>query len=199
MRRALLVVPVLATLILAAGCGDSTGASITPILVGDTVVIGAPVDDNGDPIAGNEDTPNAIDITGDGAGGVFGGRFTDSPADALQWDFALRIRDGQLALLPAAALDIQSRAALTQALQGQTFEGLREAPGQSSFITTEPIVLTEGAVYAARSRDAVSAFGTTCPQFAKIKALDVDLTTGRAEIAIMTNERCGDPRLVPTE
>ena len=36
-------------------------------------------------------------------------------------------------------------------------------------------------------------------KLSKIKALDVDHTTGRVEIAIVTNERCGDPRLVPTE
>ncbi len=193
MRRALLALPVLSILLLAAGCGDSTGVSITPILVGDTVTIGAPT------VPGNDEIPSAIDITGDGAGGVFGGRFPERPADALQWDFALRVRDGQLALLPAAVFTIGSRAALTPALQGQTFEGLREAPGQSAFITNEAVVLTEGAVYAARSRDAVSAFGTTCPQFAKIKAIEVNQTTGRVTLGILTNERCGDPRLVPTE
>src|SRR5690554_1703483 len=96
-RRALLAVPVLSTLLLAAGCGDSTGVSITPILVADTVVIGAPIDANGDPIAGNENTPNALDVTGDGAGRIVGGRFTDRSGDALQWDFALRFREGQLA------------------------------------------------------------------------------------------------------
>jgi hypothetical protein len=61
------------------------------------------------------------------------------------------------------------------------------------------VVLTEGAVYAARSRNAISAFGSSCPQFAKIKAVDVDLATGRVQLGILTNERCGDPRLVPVD
>lgn len=199
MSRALLVVSVVSTFILAAGCSDATGVDVTPILVGDTVVIGAPG------VAGNENFPNALDITGNGEGGVIGGRFTDSSADALQWDFALRVCDGeyvvcdgQFALLPQAALTIASRAAITEALPGQTFEGLQEAPSPSTFVTEEPVVLTEGAIHAARSRDAISAFGTSCPQFAKIKVIDVDSLTGRVELAILTNERCGDPRLVPT-
>jgi hypothetical protein len=180
-------------MLLAAACGeDSTGFDITPILVADTFVIAAP-------IAGNEEMPNAMDITGDGAGGVYGGRFTDRPGDILQWDFAIRLRDGQLALLPPGALSISSGAAITPALQGQTFEGLEQVPSLSTFISDQPVVLTEGSVYAARSRNAVSAFGSTCPQFAKIKAIDVDLATGRVELGVLTNERCGDPRLVPVE
>lgn len=193
MRRFLFGLPFLSALLFAAACGDSTGPDITPILVGDTVMIAAPE------IAGNENLPNALDITGDGAGGVFGGRFTDRPGDILQWDFAIRVRNGQLALLPPGALTISSAASITAALQGQTFEGLQQAPSQSLFIDDEPVVLTEGAVYAARSRNAISAFGTVCPQFAKIKAIDVDLATGRVELGIITNERCGDPRLVPVE
>ena len=192
MRRSLFALPLISVLSVAAACDDSTGPDITPILVADTVLIASP-------IAGNEDMPNALDITGDGAGGVYGGRFTDRQADILQWDFAIRFRDGKLALLPPGALKIVSAASITPALEGQTFAGLEQAPSQSVFVDDEPVFLTEGAVYAARSRNALSAFGSTCPQFAKIEAIDVDLATGRVTLGILTNERCGDPRLVPVE
>lgn len=173
------------------GCDDPTGFNLTPILVGDTVLIAAPT------VAGNEDLPQALDITGDGAGGVVGGRFPERSADALQWDFLLRVEEGQLVLVPARVIGVPSRAAMTQPLPGETFEDLREAPGQSTFTSTESIPLVEGQVYAARSRDLFNAFGQECPQFAKIKPLEVDVATGRARFAILTNERCGDPRLAP--
>lgn len=192
MRRFLIAIPLISALSIVAACDDSTGPQVTPILVGDTVLIAAP-------IAGNEELPNALDITGDGAGGVYGGRFTDRQSDVLQWDFAIRVRDGKLALLPPGALEILSAASITRALEGQTFAGLKEAPSQSQFVDDEPVVLTQGAVYAARSRNALSAFGSTCPQFAKIEAIEVNQVTGRVRLGILTNERCGDPRLVPVE
>jgi hypothetical protein len=198
-RRFLIALPLISALAIAAACDDSTGPQYLPILVGDTVEIAAPIDGNAAPIDGNEELPNALDITGDGAGGVYGGRFTDRQADVLQWDFAIRFREGKLALLPPGALDILSAASLTRALEGQTFTGLEQAPSQSQFVDDEPVFLIQGAIYAARSRNAVSAFGTTCPQFAKIEAIEVDQVTGRARLGIVTNERCGDPRLVPVE
>lgn len=194
MRRFLIALPLISALSIAAACDDSTGPQFTPILVGDTVVIAAP-------IPGNEDLPNALDITGDGAGGVYGGRFTDRQSDVLQWDFAIRYSDGKLALLPPSAppLRITSAASLTRALEGQTFAGLEQVPSLNQFVDDEPVLLTQGAVYAARSRNAISAYGSTCPQFAKIEAIEVDQVTGRVRLGIVTNERCGDPRLVPVE
>lgn len=171
-------------------CDDSTGLDLDPILATDTVEVAAP-------IAGNESLPTALDITGDGLGGVQGGRFPELPSDALEWDFAVRIVDGRLSLVPAEVIGVPSNAALTEALTGETFEGLREIPGQSSLIRDQPIPLVPGAVYAARSREAAGGVLGVCMQFAKLTPLEVDQTTGRTRIRIVTNTRCGDPRLVP--
>lgn len=194
MRRNSLFILVPITAAFIAGCGDSSGLDLTPRLVAGTAIVAAP-------IAGNEELPTALDVTADGAGGIFGGRFPERVADAEAWDFAVRIRDGQLVLIPARGIGVESsaqlRASITRALSGETFAGLREAPGQSTFVSDSAVVLTEGAVYVARSRDVISRFGSACPQYAKLSPLDVDVETGRATIDIVTNVGCADPRLVP--
>lgn len=170
------------------GCDDPSGIDFSPMLVQDTVVIAAPLPQNAA-------LPTALDITGDNSGSVGGGRFPERPSDAQNWDFAVRIRDGQLALVPARAIGLDSRAAITQPLVGETFEGLREAPGQSTFTSTEHVVLTEGAVYVARSRETSGGFLGVCVQFAKLSPLEVDVEQGLVTLQIVTNEQCGDPRL----
>ena len=180
----------IAVVCLAPGCDSGTGFNLNPALVQDTVLVAAPLPQN-------SALPTALDITADGLGGVRGGRFPERSRDALQWDFAVRIDpNGQLVLIPAAGVGIsQSRAALTQAIEGETFEGLRETPGQSTFFTDSAIVMREGAVYAARSRDTA----TTCSQFAKLQPLEVSATDGLLRLQIVTNQLCGDARLVPID
>ena len=180
--------PAIAALITLTGC-DSTDFDLSPVMVSDTVLVAAP-------IAGNEALPTALDVSTDGAGGIWGGRFPERSVDALQWDFAVRIRDGQVALVPQGALGVQSGAALTPALVGETLEGLREAPGQTTFIATEAVTMETGRVYAARTRNALPVFGSGCTQFSKISPLEIDQSAGRVRIAVTTNQRCNDPRLV---
>lgn len=170
------------------GCGDDA-FDLTPLLVSDTVLLAAP-------LPGNIDLPTALDVTGNGAGGLWGGRFPERVSDALAWDFLVRIRDGQLVLLPPGALGVSSRASITRALVGETLEGLREAPGQSTFIADSAVVLQRGSVYVARSRAALDQFGGGCSQFAKLSPVELDLVAGRVSIAVTTNQRCSDPRLV---
>lgn len=172
-----------------AGCEDSTGTEVPLFLVTDTVEVFAP-------IAGNAGLPTAVDITGNQSGGVVGGRFPELSRDALQWDFAVRIRDGELVLVPAAVVGIpNSRAGVTRALEGETFESVREAPPQVTFLTDTVIVMETGSVYAARSRDVPTTFGGACTYYAKLQPLEVDVATGALRFQIVSNQ-CGDPRLV---
>ena len=173
-------------MVLASACNDTT-FRIDPLLTTDTVEIGAPT-------AQNADLPTALDVTALG-GTIRGGRFPERASDAGQWDFALRVRGGDLVLLPASALGLQSRASLTRALANETFGGLVEAPGRTSFVTDSAVVLREGGVYAARSRVISSDFGSACEQYAKLQPLAVDRAQARVRFLITTNERCGDPRL----
>ena len=179
-----LAVPGLAiVLLLNAACNDTT-FTIDPLLATDTVEIAAP-------LPGNAALPTALDITV--RGGLIGGaRFPERATDAGEWDFGLRVRDGELVLVPAAALGLSSRAAITRALANQTFDGLNEAPGRTSFVTDSAVVLREGSVYAARSRLPPL---TSCEQYAKLQPLSVDRTLGRIRLLITANERCSDPRL----
>ncbi len=169
------------------GCSDSTGLDFAPILVSDTVLLA---------VAPNSELPTALDVTADGLGGIHGGRFPGRPADALQWALVVRNREGPITLLPARALGISSGAAITPAITGQTFEGLREAPGASTFVLTEPVVMQVGSVYVIRSREISGTLGLTCIQYAKVQPLEVDRAAGTLRLRIVTNEQCGDPRLV---
>ena len=190
MRRLAIAGLFFASVAVLPACDDSTGLNLDPILAADTVEVAAP-------IAGNEDLPTALDITGNGQGGIQGGRFPETPADALAWDFAVRIVDGRLSLVPARVIGLDSRAGITEALTGESFTGLREVPGQTSLVTDRAIPLVQGAVYAARSRDAPGGVFCPSPQFSKLSPIEVNQTTGRATIQIVTNTQCGDPRLVP--
>lgn len=185
--RYLAVLGTLGSLVLTAACDDSTGFRIDPLLTTDTVEIAAPT-------AQNADLPTALDVTVMGVG-IRGGRFPERASDAGEWDFALRVRGGELVLLPARALGLESRASITRALPNQTFDSLVEAPGSSSFVSDSAVVLREGSVYAARSRATRSDFGGACEQYAKLQPLTVDRALARVRLQITTNERCGDPRL----
>jgi hypothetical protein len=184
--RSIRIVPL--TLLLTAitvGCDDSTGLNITPVLVSDTVTFAAPAPQT-------EGMPTAIDITGDGAFGIGGPRHPERVSEALAWDLTLRLIGGELFLLPQGAVGITgSRAAITPPIVGQTFEGLREIPGQSTFRTDTAVAIQPGLVFAVRSRD----MGFGCVQFAKLQPVLVDVAAATAHFRVVTNEQCSDPRL----
>jgi hypothetical protein len=175
--------------LVASGCGDPSGFTYEPLLVTDTVDVAAPLPQNAA-------LPTAIDVTGDGLGGVRGGRFPERARDALEWDFLVRLQGNQVVLLPPRAIGVDSRAAITTALVGETFDGLREVPGQRAFVLDSAVVMNVGSVYAVRSRETVGLFGVGCIQFAKLQPLRVDPAAGLLRVQVVTNERCGDPRLV---
>jgi hypothetical protein len=181
-----------ATLVTA--CGDSTGALFNPVMVNAEVTVAAPLPQNAT-------LPTALDVMSDGAFGVQGGRFPETVRDALEWDFAVRIRNGALVLIPARGIGVvDSRAGLTEPLVGQTLESLREAPGARTFIMDTPVVMQTGNVHAARSRESRGGFfGFGCVQYSKFQVLEANPATGILRVQVVTNERCGDPRLVPVE
>lgn len=168
-----------------AACGDSTGLSFDPLIATDTVELAAPV-------AGNETLPTALSIAGNQLGGIEGAVFPESSGSAARWDFLLRFRDGRLALVPGGDVGLDLGSSITPALTGETLESLREAPGQTTFDNVA-VPLNLGAVYAARSR----VLSNSCnAHYGKISPLSLDQTTGRATLIVVTNARCGDPRLV---
>ncbi len=172
-----------ALLVLSLGACDDPAFRIDPILASDTVEVFAPT-------AANAGRPTALDITSLQLF-IQGARFPERASDAEQWDFVVRLRNGELTLVPASVVGLTSRAALAGPLAAQTFEDVREAPAASTFSTDSTVVMRQGQVYGARSR-AISG----CTQYAKLQPLEVDVAAGRLLLRITTNERCGDLRLV---
>jgi hypothetical protein len=180
-------IPLFATLIVAFTACDDPAFRIDPLLSSDTVTVFAPT-------AENQGRPTALDVT---ALQFFiqGPRFPERSEDAEQWDFAVRVRNNELTLVPARVLGLTSRAALAGPLAAQTFEEVREAPAAAAFRMDSAVVMRTGQVYAARSRDTGLGFGQ-CNQYSKLQPLEVDVAAGRLVLRITTNERCGDLRLV---
>jgi hypothetical protein len=177
---------------LLAACEDPNAGLLDPALVTDTVEIAAPA-------AGGPARASALDLT------TLTQRFPEQASDAASWDLALRIRDGQIAFVPAGVFGLldpvtrgPSRAGVTEPLTDGALETLREAPNSTSYETKAPIDLQTGSVYAARSRGISCGF-TQSFTFAKFKVLSLDPTTGVARLAITVNRNCGDVRLVPVD
>jgi len=159
---------------------------VNPALRSDTVRIAAA------DVPLNIGLPSAVDITGDGLGRIQGARFPERQIDAEEWDLTLRFRSGQLVLAPQQALGYDRLSAITDPLVGQAFDELREAPPARTFRGDRPVPVQLGAVYAVRSR---AVYGGSCVQFGKLTPVEVDASTGRVLLRIVTNERCGDQRL----
>lgn len=177
---------------LLAACEDPNAGLLDPALVTDTVEIAAPS-------TVESSIASALDLT------TLTLRFPELAADAATWDLALRIRDGQLAFVPAGVFGLHdpisggiSKAGLTHPIAGQTLEELREAPKTETFVTDTAIVLQVGALYAARSRGINCGF-TSGFNYAKFKILSADPSTGLVSLAITANRNCGDTRLVPVD
>lgn len=113
------------------------------------------------------------------------------------WDAALAEQNGAFVLMPSGKFPgINSRAAIA-ATTNPTLESLREAPGDTAQYSREPVVLVEGAVYAARSRrSACFTFGTGI-FYAKFQVISLDPLAGSAELAVVRNPFCNNRALVP--
>ena len=180
-----LVLPLIAVL---AACDDPAGFRLDPIIVTDTVELAAPTAASA--------LPSALDIISfPGQRLIGGGRFPERAEDAEQWDVAVRMRNGSLVLLPAAAAGLGSpslaRAMVTRPITDRSFDAVREAPGRSSFVSDSAVALQPGSVYVVRSREV-----SRCSWYAKLEPLQINAAAGTVRLRVVTNERCGDPRLV---
>jgi hypothetical protein len=176
--------------LLFAAC-DSTDTTFDPVLVVDTVEIAAPTAGSG--------LPTAVDITALSGFDIIGGRYPEELRDAGEWDFALRLVNGELQFVPAGAIGVmdiggRSRAGITAPLSGRTFESVTQAPNQAAFITDHGVTARVGEVYAARSR-LVLCGASAVEQYAKLQPLEVDLAAQRVRFQILTSARCADQRL----
>ena len=171
---------------LTTACEGDNGYQIDPRIATDTIEVAAPGSASG--------LASAVDVSAN-LGVINGGRRPETQQDAERWDFAIRVRDGEVVFVPAGALGLTSTAGITHPLTGQTFDQVIEAPGSASFVTDSAVVAEVGSVYVVRSRNVSCGFGAAA-QYAKMQPLEISVEEGRVELLISTNEVCGDPRLV---
>lgn len=187
--RSLAIVAAIPVALLFGAC-ESTGTSFEPMLVTDTIELATPT--------ANSSLPTAVDITAT-TGAIVGGRYPEELRDAGEWDLTLRLVGNELRFVPAGSVGILdlggvSRAGITEPLTGRTFDSLKQAPKQTTFITDRGVPVRVGEVYAVRSR-LVSCGISAVEQYGKLQPLEVDVAAQRVKFHIITSSRCADQRL----
>lgn len=171
-----------------AACENPNAAGLEAQLLTDTVTLVTP--DPARPLEGDA-SGSALDIVASALGEIVVRR-PERAGDAGQWDVTLRRRGGELVLVPPAVLDLrgaQARAAVTRV--ESTFDDVRDASVRVAFAPDSVAVLQPAAVYVLRSRNCQSGAN----QYAKLEALAVDRAAGTAQLRVVANRRCNDPRL----
>lgn len=116
-----------------------------------------------------------------------------------RWDIALGTKDGGLVLLPPGALGVTG-AGKVAALQGVTFDGLTEAPADTTvYEGFKAVPVRMGTVYAIRTNQTVGSFGTFCVYYAKLAPLDIDVEAGKLRFVFDASPVCNDRSLIPKD
>lgn len=123
----------------------------------------------------------------------------ESPSATGQWDIAVDTRDGQIVMVPAAVLGVDSRAAVVP-LPGQSYDELLEAPADTAlYIQDQPVPVDLGAVYVIRTRRTVGSFSSRCFYYAKMQPLATDVEAGTFTFFYDAARVCNDRRLIPPD
>lgn len=120
-------------------------------------------------------------------------RFPERPSDALQWDFALRLRDGQLYLRPVGNNSSGYRGSRIGE-STRAYDDIEDAPDRGAAYDTVEVQVETGRSYVAQSRQWTNGV-EVCVSFAKLKALEASTAAGTARFALTTNALCSDRRL----
>jgi hypothetical protein len=123
----------------------------------------------------------------------------ESPRSTGSWDVAVDTRDGRIVLLPAAALGVDSRAAVAP-IPDMTYDELVEAPADTSrYVQNEPVPVDLGSVYVIRTRRTPGSFGSRCFYYAKMQPLSADVEVGTFTFFYDAARVCNDRRLIPPD
>ncbi|MEJ2542079.1 MAG: hypothetical protein P8188_19300 [Gemmatimonadota bacterium] len=121
----------------------------------------------------------------------------ENPGATGNWDLALDTQDGEFVFLTPGAMGIQSRARITT-LTGMTFEEVREAPADTAaYVGDRPVPVQLGPIYVIQTDQSGSSFGTQCVFYAKLEALEADVTLGTLRVVYDSNPVCNSRDLVP--
>lgn len=123
----------------------------------------------------------------------------ESPSATGSWDLAVDTRGGQIVMLPASVLGVDSRAAVVP-IPGQSYEELVEAPADTAlYIHDRPVPVELGTVYVVRTRRTVGSFSSRCFYYAKMQPLSTDVEAGTFTFFYDAARVCNDRRLIPPD
>lgn len=120
----------------------------------------------------------------------------EAPGLTGNWDFALAEEDGDLVLLPAAAIPaVNSRARIGMILN-RSFDDITEAPRDTAAYSASAVPVRADAVYVVRTRRAACGF-TTGYRYAKLVPIEIDVDAGTLRFAVVRNPYCDNRSFVP--
>jgi len=123
----------------------------------------------------------------------------ETPGASGQWDVAVDTRGGEIVMVPAGALGIDSRAAVAP-IPGTSYDDLVEAPADTTFYVEDQAVPVDlNTVYVIRTRRSVGSFGRRCFYYAKLQPLATDAQAGTFTFFYDAARVCNDRRLIPPD
>ena len=115
------------------------------------------------------------------------------------WDFLVNTENGQLVFVTPTAVGLDTEAALVP-MPGETFDGIREAPADTSlYIRDRPVVIELGQLYVVRTNEQSGSFGRRCVYYGKGEPLEVDPVGGTLRFRYDSSPLCNSRSLVPPE
>lgn len=116
-----------------------------------------------------------------------------------EWDIALDdAAGGGFQLIAPGVIDGFEPSAGIARIEGQTFEGLAEAPSDTArYERVDPVPLVDGTVFVVRTRPDLRF--SRCERFVKLQLVDADPVLGTARLRFTRNPFCGDRALVPPD
>ncbi len=113
------------------------------------------------------------------------------------WDMAIDTDGARLVLLPPGALGVLSEARLAP-MAGETYEGLDEAPADSTrYVSKDPVPARGGDVFVVRTHEQTGLFGQRCKYYGKFEVLEADVDGGRLTFRFDMNPECDSRKLQP--
>lgn len=123
----------------------------------------------------------------------------EAPSSTGSWDVAVDTRQGRIVMLPAAALGVDSRAAVVR-MPDVTYDELLEAPADTTlYIQDQPVPVELGSVYVIRTHRSAGSFGSRCFYYAKMQPVSTDAGAGTYTFFYDGARVCNDRSLIPPD
>lgn len=115
------------------------------------------------------------------------------------WDFLVNTVAQQMVFVTPSAVGLETNAAIAR-IDGETFESIRSAPGDTTvYVRTEEVPIELGQLYVVRTNEQNGAFGQRCTYYGKIEPIEIDVQGGTLRFRYDSNPICNSRDLVPPE